>query len=95
MAQIWMTYEEIGRLLDCTAEAARQYAADQRLDRKRSRDGESRAKLGPELTALFFARIKASDPCLDLAIEELRGVHATMGGDAAADSAFPQRASTR
>ena len=95
MAQIWMTYEEIGGLLDCTAEAARQYVADQRLDRKRSRDGESRAKLGPDLTALFIAKIKASDPCLDHTIEELRRAHATMGGDTAADPALPRRASKR
>lgn len=57
MPQIWMTYEEIGALLDCDAITARARVAAMPLDRRRSRDGHTRAKLNAKLTAIFLDRV--------------------------------------
>ena len=81
-----MTYDELGRLLDCDPEAARTTARGRALDRKKSRDGYTRAKLDTELTALFVARIRAHERGLDRSIDDLRRLHDTMkpaGRDAA------------
>ena len=45
MPQIWMTYEELAGMLDCTVMEARERVHLERLDRKISRDGKKRAKL--------------------------------------------------
>jgi hypothetical protein len=45
------------------------------VDRKHSRDGERRAKPGPELSALFLARIRVASHGLDKAIQDLQRVH--------------------
>ncbi|MFL9823955.1 hypothetical protein [Rhodoplanes sp. SY1] len=50
MPQIWLTYEELGALLDCGASAAREFAAERPLDRRRCHDGRTRAKLDLLLT---------------------------------------------
>ena len=57
MPQIWMTYEELGALMDCDATAARAKAAAMPLDRRRSHDGYTRAKLNAMLTAIFLDRV--------------------------------------
>jgi hypothetical protein len=81
MPQIWMTYDEIGGLLDCAAEEARRLVRLQRLDRKRSGDGKTRVKLGPELTARFLARIRTAHDVLDRAIQDLLDMREVMGRD--------------
>jgi hypothetical protein len=78
MPQIWMTYDEVADLLDCEAPVARQHAIECRLDRKKSRDGNTRVKLDHALAAIFVARIRDTDNALDRAIGELRRVHGEM-----------------
>lgn len=50
MPQIWLTYDELGALLGCDGAAAREAAAGRPLDRRRCRDGRTRAKLDLLLT---------------------------------------------
>lgn len=50
MPQIWLTYDELAVLMDCDPAAARSAALATRLDRRKSRDGQTRAKLTPSLT---------------------------------------------
>jgi len=78
MPQIWMTYEEIAGLIGCAPEEACARAIDAHLDRKRSRDGKTRVKLGPAWTAVFIARLRGESDPLDPAIAELRAMHARM-----------------
>jgi len=55
--QIWLTYEELAALMDCDAISARDAAMALGLDRRRSRDGQTRAKLTPPLTDAFLDRV--------------------------------------
>lgn len=57
MPQIWMTYDELGALLDCDAAAAREAASAMPLDRRKSHDGHTRAKLNAKLTEIFLDRL--------------------------------------
>jgi hypothetical protein len=52
--QIWLTYEELAVLLNCDPLRARHAAAVIPLDRRKSRDGRTRAKLTPALTEAFL-----------------------------------------
>jgi hypothetical protein len=52
--QIWLTYDELAALMDCDPAGARGAAAAIRLDRRKSRDGRTRAKLTPSLTEAFL-----------------------------------------
>jgi hypothetical protein len=52
--QIWLTYDELAALMNCDAASARTAAAAMRLDRRRSRDGYTRAKLTPSLADAFL-----------------------------------------
>lgn len=45
MPQIWLTYEELAELFNCDPARARSTAAAIGLDRRKSRDGRTRAKL--------------------------------------------------
>ena len=54
MPQIWLTYEELAVLMDCDPAAARSAASAIQLDRRKSRDGNTRAKLSPLLTEAFL-----------------------------------------
>jgi hypothetical protein len=55
--QIWLTYEELAALMNCDATSARNAAMALGLDRRRSRDGQTRAKLTPPLTEAFLERV--------------------------------------
>lgn len=57
MPQIWMTYDELAVLMDCDKAAARAAAITIPLDRRKSRDGQTRAKLTPSLTEAFLDRL--------------------------------------
>jgi len=72
MPQIWMTYREMADMLGCDGDTARAEAIRRSLDRKKSRDGSTRAKLDPELSARFVAMIGGAEPALDQAIRDLR-----------------------
>lgn len=78
MPQVWMTYHEIAELLGCEANEARTQVIQRALDRKRSRDGFTRAKLDPVWMAQFYAQIRNADPALDQAIRGLQMVHTRM-----------------
>ena len=55
--QIWLTYDELAALMDCDPARARGAAAAIRLDRRKSRDGHTRAKLPPALAEAFLQGI--------------------------------------
>lgn len=78
MPQIWMTYEELAGMLNCTAMEAREKANFERLDRKISRDGKKRAKLNVAMTIIFIERIKTSALAMDQAVDDLWAVHGFM-----------------
>ncbi|WP_407151389.1 hypothetical protein [Bradyrhizobium sp. ORS 86] len=78
MPQIWMTYQEIADLLNCDTEMARGITIQRALDRKRSRDGLTRAKLDSDLTARFVAAIRHAELSLNQAVHDLRGMHERM-----------------
>jgi hypothetical protein len=54
--QIWLTYDELAALMDCDPAGARGAALAIRLDRRKSRDGQTRAKLTASLTEAFLDR---------------------------------------
>lgn len=54
MPQIWLTYDELAALMDCDRAGARAAALAIRLDRRKSRDGQTRAKLTPALSEAFL-----------------------------------------
>ena len=72
MPQIWMTYDEIADLLGCDAEMAKAMAIHRSLDRRKSRDGLTPAKLDLDWTERFIAAIREADPALNQAVRELR-----------------------
>jgi hypothetical protein len=78
MPQIWMTYEELAGMLDCTVMEARERVQLERLDRKISRDGKKRAKLSVAMTGIFIKRIKTGALAMDQALDDLRAVHGLM-----------------
>ena len=78
MPQIWMTYAEIAGLLDCAPDEARERAIQERLDRKHSRDGNTRVKLSYAWIGLFIDRVRSVD-AINGAIGELRQIHKQMG----------------
>jgi len=80
MPQIWMTYDELATLSGCTAAEARQQALQLSLDRRKSRDGNTRVKLNLALMARFFETIREAEFGLDDAIAALRETHRQMSG---------------
>jgi hypothetical protein len=52
--QIWLTYDELASMMNCDLAGARGAAAAIRLDRRKSCDGQTRAKLTPSLTEAFL-----------------------------------------
>ena len=78
MPQIWMTYEELAVMLDCTVTEVRERIHVERLDRKISRDGKKRAKLSLAMVGIFIERLKTIDSVTDLAVGDLQKVHGVM-----------------
>lgn len=93
MPQIWMTYEELATLSGCTAAEARVQALHLSLDRRKSRDGNTRVKLDLALTAKFFASVREADFDLDSAIEALQATHRHMA-ELLTPNEFPGRRGT-
>jgi hypothetical protein len=52
--QIWLTYDELADLMNCDVAGARGAAVAIRLDRRKSFDGQTRAKLTPPLAEAFL-----------------------------------------
>lgn len=80
MPQIWMTYDELATLSCCSAAEARMQAMHLSLDRRKSRDGNTRVKLNLALMARFFETIREAEFDLDNAITALRDAHRQMSG---------------
>jgi hypothetical protein len=78
MPQIWMTYEELAGMLDCTVMEAREIVHLERLDRKISRDGKKRAKLSITMVGMFIERLKTTEFVMNYAVDDLRRVHDLM-----------------
>ncbi|MBV8696540.1 MAG: hypothetical protein JO052_01575 [Bradyrhizobium sp.] len=80
MPQIWLTYDELAALMNCDAAGARRAAVAIGLDRRRSRDGQTRAKLTPPLMDAFLERILREHIERDLAVcaGALRAKHEQM-----------------
>jgi hypothetical protein len=74
MPQIWMTYDELATLSGCSAAEARMQAMHLSLDRRKSRDGNTRVKLNLALT------VREAEFDLDDAITALRDAHRQMSG---------------
>ena len=80
MPQIWLTYDELAALMDCDRAAARGAAVAIPLDRRKSRDGNTRAKMTASLTeafldALLWQRLERQ---LEACTGDLREVHERM-----------------
>jgi hypothetical protein len=86
MPQIWLTYDELGALLNCDAAGARDAAAAIQLDRRKSRDGQTRAKLTPSLAEAFLQGILQQHLAQEIAASasDLRAMRERMAGSAAA-----------
>ncbi|MBR0963663.1 hypothetical protein JQ554_06070 [Bradyrhizobium diazoefficiens] len=80
MPQIWMTYDELAALNGCSAAEARMQALHLSLDRRKSRDGNTRVKLNLVLMARFFETVREAQFDLDGAITALRDAHRQMSG---------------
>ena len=91
MPQIWMTYDELATLSGCSAAEARVQALHLLLDRRKSRDGNTRVKLNPALMARFFETVREAEFGLDDAIAALRETHRQMSGVLTADQASVTR----
>ena len=87
MPQIWMTYDELATLSGCSAAEARIQALHLSLDRRKSRDGNTRVKLNLALMARFFETIREAELDLDDAIAALRETHRQMSGVLTAEQA--------
>jgi len=73
MPQIWMTYVELGSLLQCSPDDAREQAIFVQADRKKSRDGLSRVKLNAAWMELFIGQVRGVDR-FQRAAHELRAL---------------------
>ncbi|MCK1281636.1 MULTISPECIES: hypothetical protein [unclassified Bradyrhizobium] len=80
MPQIWMTYDELATLSGCSAAEARMQALHLSLDRRKSRDGNTRVKLNLALMARFCETVREAEFDLDDAITALRDAHRQMSG---------------
>ncbi len=90
MPQIWMTYSELSSLLGCGLDEARERIRRDGLDRRQSRDGNTRVKLDLALTGLFIAKLRSEPqpPALDEAIDTMRRLYAEM---ASYESGLPRQ----
>ncbi len=82
MPQIWMTYGELAALIGCDAATARATAIAIPLDRRKSRDGNTRSKLNPALAEAYieFLLQQRRDHELDVCVDHLRDIHEQMAG---------------
>lgn len=91
MPQIWMTYDELATLSGCSAAEARVQAMHLSLDRRKSRDGNTRVKLNLALMARFFETVRETELNLDEAITALRDAHRQMSGVISVDHQSSRR----
>jgi hypothetical protein len=86
--QIWLTYDELAALMNCDRAGARGAAAAIGLDRRKSRDGQTRAKLTSSLTEAFLEGIlrQRLEHEIAASVSDLREMRERM----AASAAVPQ-----
>ena len=86
MPQIWLTYDELAALINCDPTRAREAAIAFRLDRRKSRDGQTRAKLTPPLAEAFLHEVLRQRLNQEVAAcaGGLRAMHERMAGHSAA-----------
>jgi hypothetical protein len=80
-----MTYDELATLVGCGAAEARMQVMHLSLDRRKSRDGNTRVKLSLALMARFFETIREGEFGLDDAVTALRETHRQMSGGFGSD----------
>jgi hypothetical protein len=80
MPQIWMTYGELAGLLGCGLDEVPERIRRDSLDRRKSRDGQTRVKLSLHLAGLFIEKLKSEpqQPALEEAIDTMRRLYAEM-----------------
>jgi hypothetical protein len=80
MPQIWMTYDELAELIGCDAATARAAAIAIPLDRRKSRDGNTRSKLNPTLAKAYIDLVlqRRRDSEIDTCVDNLREAHGQM-----------------
>jgi hypothetical protein len=90
MPQIWLTYDELAALMECDQAEARGASIAIGLDRRRCRDGHTRAKLTPALTEAFLDAVLRR--CLDQEIatcaNDLRAMSQQMAESSISASKF-------
>jgi hypothetical protein len=64
MAQIWLTYDELGELFGRSPARMRQHVIESEWTRRRSRDGLTRVKLPPTVMWHFISIM--ADHCNDM-----------------------------
>jgi hypothetical protein len=84
--QIWLTYDELAALIHCDPARAREAAIAFRLDRRKSRDGQTRAKLTPPLAEAFLYEVlrRHLDKEIAACAGDLRAMRDRMAAHAAA-----------
>jgi hypothetical protein len=84
--QIWLTYDELAAWINCDRAEARMAAIAVGLDRRKSRDGQTRAKLTPSLAEAFLEGILRQYLEQEIAARagDLRAMHERMAGHSAA-----------
>ena len=86
MPQIWLTYDELAVLMNCDPASARNAAAAFRLDRRKSRDGQTRSKLTQPLVEAFLDKVlqKHLEREIAACAGDLRAMRERMAGQSAA-----------
>jgi hypothetical protein len=84
--QIWLTYDELAALMNCDPAEARGAVAAIPLDRRKCRDGRTRAKLSSSLTEAFLdaALRQRVEQEIAACASDLRTMQGRMAGRAAA-----------
>jgi hypothetical protein len=89
--QIWLTYDELAALMNCDPARARSAAVAMRLHRRKSRDGQTRAKLTPSLADAFLQDILRHrlEQVVAARASDLRAMRERMAGHSAALPQLP------
>jgi hypothetical protein len=89
MPQIWVTYDELAGLFDCEPLTARAIVMRMKLDRRKSRDGNTRVKLSAALNEMFFTKLfgRWIDQELQACAGDLRALRENMAARGASTAA--------
>lgn len=81
MPQIWLTYSEFAALLNCDPAEVRKASIAAGLDRRKSRDGQTRVKLTQPLADAFLNSVMRQflERNMEASATHLRAVREQMG----------------